>query len=497
MSRTLPAVAAVLFAVLPAAGQAPPNPAKAPGDVVAPRVSMPGRTTLSAAPAAAPSPALRYELLPPLRDKSPGNAAVGYLRAAVLRPAWPRDPAEGQALNDKLDRWLEVPVEQLPLPEVRAFVKKYREVYREADAAARMDRCDWHQGRRLGPEDLEALLPGVQANREILRYLQYRHRLELAENRHADAVRTLQTGFRLGKHVGEGRTMIEMLVGIALASSMVGWTEETITRPGSPNLYWALTTLPRPFIDPRPSLEGEIEFMTGVIPGLRELEKGPVSEDQAARALEGAIRELGRTGEPDGGGLGGLAEAVGRAKVMAFAGPAAKKDLLARGWPKTDVDAMPAAQAVILRAVARHREGWDDQAKLFFVPYPTAAAELDRLTRKARGQANANKDDMLYAVFALAYPAIQKVYHAHARLDRRLALLRAVEAVRLHAALNNGAPPKALADVTAVPVPDDPYTGKPFAYAVKGDTFTLTAPPPGGEPASGIFDHEYVVTLRK
>ena len=104
---------------------------------------------------------------------------------------------------------------------------------------------------------------------------------------------------------------------------------------------------------------------------------------------------------------------------------------------------------------------------------------------------------MLYAVFALAYPALEKVYHAHARLDRRLALLRAVEAVRLHAALHNGMPPKDLAAVTAVPVPDDPYTGKPFDYSVKGDTFTITAPPPGGGPGNGVFDHEYVVTLRK
>ena len=369
---------------LPLCGDMPPSRIGGPEPAATP--SKPGRTALTVAPAAAPSPALRYELLPRLRDKTPGNAAVGYLRAAVLRPAWPKDPVEGQALNDKLDRWMEGSVEQLPVPEVKEFLKKYREVFKEADSAARMTHCDWHQGRGMKPEDLEALLPSVQANREIIRYLTFRHRLELAEKRTDDAVRTLQTGFQLGKHVGEGRTMIEMLVGIALASVMVGRVEDTIRQPGSPNLYWALTALPRPFIDPRPSLEGETEFMTSFVPGLRELEKGPVPEEQAMRALEGAIRELGRASEPDGGAWAGWRRPSAGPGVAAFAGPAAKKDLLARGWPKKDVDAMPAAQAVILRDLARHREAWDDQAKLFFVPYPVAAPELDRLAERGRAQ---------------------------------------------------------------------------------------------------------------
>ena len=85
MSHSLPAIAAFFALSLSAAGQAPP--AKDGGT---PLPSKPGRTTLTVTPAAAPDPALRHELLPGLRDKSPGNAAVGYLRAAVLRPAWPR-----------------------------------------------------------------------------------------------------------------------------------------------------------------------------------------------------------------------------------------------------------------------------------------------------------------------------------------------------------------------------------------------------------------------
>jgi hypothetical protein len=49
-----------------------------------------------------------------------------------------------------------------------------------------------------------------------------------------------------------------------------------------------------------------------------------------------------------------------------------------------------------------------------------------------------------------------------------------------------------------VPVPDDPYTGNPFRYAVDGAKFTLTAPAPA---PTGMTPHlgnnfRYEVTLR-
>jgi len=73
------------------------------------------------------------------------------------------------------------------------------------------------------------------------------------------------------------------------------------------------------------------------------------------------------------------------------------------------VDAMPPAQAVLLRTAATYRELWDDQAKLFFAPQPFARAEYARL--KDRIQA-ARKDagvDPLMATFALVFPAVEKV----------------------------------------------------------------------------------------
>ena len=109
----------------------------------------------------------------------------------------------------------------------------------------------------------------------------------------------------------------------------------------------------------------------------------------------------------------------------------------------------------------------------------------------------AGKDaDPLVRMFALTAPAVEKVFVAHGRTDRRLAGLRVVEAVRLHAAANGGRPPKSLSDITLVPIPDDPHTGKPFEYTSEGNTFTVNAPPPPGLETSPAWNFRYEVTIR-
>jgi hypothetical protein len=74
-----------------------------------------------------------------------------------------------------------------------------------------------------------------------------------------------------------------------------------------------------------------------------------------------------------------------------------------------------------------------------------------------------------------------------ARLDRRVAALRCVEAIRLYAAAHGGRLPPTLAAVKEVPVPEDPLTGKPFAYRLENDTATLEAA------GSGLLTYELVL----
>src|SRR5262245_47450626 len=76
--------------------------AQPPKDPPAPTTDV---RTLTATPAGAPVPALKYELLPRLRERVPGNAAMDYHRAYILRPSWPRDPKEAKKLDDAVIAW--------------------------------------------------------------------------------------------------------------------------------------------------------------------------------------------------------------------------------------------------------------------------------------------------------------------------------------------------------------------------------------------------------
>ena len=77
-------------------------------------------------------------------------------------------------------------------------------------------------------------------------------------------------------------------------------------------------------------------------------------------------------------------------------------------------------------------------------------------------------------------PAHEHVRMIMNRLDRNVAALQCVEALRLYARTHNGKFPNALTDITRVPIPTDPVTKKPFVYRRTGSEAVLEAPAPKG-----------------
>ena len=75
-------------------------------------------------------------------------------------------------------------------------------------------------------------------------------------------------------------------------------------------------------------------------------------------------------------------------------------------------------------------------------------------------------------------------------------MLRHVEALRLYAAEHNGSLPAKLSECS-VPLPDDPFTGKPFRYELDGDTAHLRGSPPAAEQNNPHFNVHYEVTVQK
>jgi hypothetical protein len=66
--------------------------------------------------------------------------------------------------------------------------------------------------------------------------------------------------------------------------------------------------------------------------------------------------------------------------------------------------------------------------------------------------------------------------NAQIQCDRRVAALRTVEALRLHAASHDGKLPDSPGQITEVPIADDPATGKkPLEYHRDGAAAPLVA----------------------
>ena len=84
---------------------------------------------------------------------------------------------------------------------------------------------------------------------------------------------------------------------------------------------------------------------------------------------------------------------------------------------------------------------------------------------------------MLPSTFAARLAAV--------RLGNQVAGLRTLEALRMHAAANGGRLPNSLADVSVVPVPISPASGKPLAYRLDGEVAILEVPSAPRRPASG------------
>jgi hypothetical protein len=432
-------------------------------------------------PAAEPKPLLKYELLPNGRDRRAGNAALGYAQTMQLRPPFPTGEAKAKAWQEKDELFRSQPLEALSVRELTEHLKPYRSYFRQADLAARCRTCDWQRDGPIGGEGLIALLPELQQHRELARAMQLRVRLAVLDGKFDEAAVGLQTALQHAKHVGEGPSLVPMLVGLAIGSVQIAPLQDFVRRPGSPNLGWALATLPRPFVDARPALDGESNFLRTLLPGLPALEAGPVTADQAVAQIEKLVTTMQETGDTSAWRT--LTSKVGVIGYSAIYRDEAKAALIAMGRSEASLAGMPPAQLCLLRIVDLYREHMDEQTVLFAVPHAQANTRREGLREKRLAMAKSN--DPLVAMLAEMLPAIEKVHFAFQRFERQLDVLRIVETVRQKAAESGGQFPSTFATELI-----DPMTGKPFAIAVRDGAITI----------AGVSEHRIEglkLTLRK
>lgn len=447
---------------------------------------------LALAPAELPKPSLTYRLLPDQGDLVAGNAAALYYRSLAMF-------VENSRLLQDLrgehwSEWLTMSLQELPRQEVKASLDAARSFLREVETAAKRRQCDWELDGR--PEGLALLLPEVQAFRLIGMVLAVKVRYEIAEGNFHEALQALQVGFSLARHLGQGPTLIHGLVGMAILNQLIGPLEELLQQPGSPNLYWALTVLPRPYFDFGHALQEEKTMLDRMLPDWKRLNEGPMTPAQV-EALQVRLRhrldDFGlRRPTPQ--------ELQNQAVLEAAALVEAKKGLRDQKFPAERLQAMPAYQIIALHAWREYHQTWDEYVKWVHVANFWREPEYHKATKKFE-EAVARLDLLFFrkllSGLGLAPDPLTKVYKGSARLERRFAALRCLEGVRAYAAGHEGNLSPRLQDITEVPVPLDPITGQAFEYKVEGKKARLAGLQPAEDQLLPDQTVIYEVTIKR
>jgi hypothetical protein len=320
-------------------------------------------------------------------------------------------------------------------------------------------------------------LPDAQEMRTWARLIALKARVEMAEGDLDEAVHTLGTGIAFGRHVGNGPFLINNLVGMAICHMMIVQLEEIVGRPDAPNLYWALTALPCPLVPTRRAMEIEQRLAENMIPEMNDVFTlhSPTEWTILAEKLYAGMLRLARTMDPT---ANTIAQEI-RKQLPGDYVTYKKQYLdtlrvtLRKTIPKSkgSVSTMTDDEVMARGIVNHYRILRDAFFKVAYLPYADAIKWQDESEAVIR-----DGKEGPAAVFAIVQAAVFSAYSAEIRLERRIAMLRTVEAIRMYAAVHDGKLPESLDAITEVPIPLDPATGSPFPLTHERDVSVLTTP---------------------
>ena len=408
-----------------------------------------GATPLVVRPMAAPKPALRYQLLPEVREMNAGNAVQWYLRCFAEQ----RNFFFGKQGVEERTRYRGMTLPELAKEQLRNYGGS---ALTQADWAARLTTADW---------DPDPRAPELPAFRILAQSLQVRFRGAVARQDFDNAIRTAKTMFGFARHLSENPNLEANRLGLEVAELALDTLEEFIQQPGAPNLYWALTDLPSPLVPLRKGFQGERAQM--------DLELAVIRADEAMSdgELEQFVSRLS-------GRIGSLREQAGRSPKNVRTAIKARVDdreriarirnrLLSEAPSAGVLDKLAALkflsysplQLILLDEHTEFESRRDESLKLLGL----APWQIDAM------KVQADRGDGIFADFL---PRVPDQVRIQTRVEQRIALLRWVEAIRLHAASHDGKPPQTPSEIV-VPLPVDPFTGKPFGYALEGASVKL------------------------
>jgi hypothetical protein len=333
-------------------------------------------------------------------------------------------------------------------------------------------------------------MPEGQSSRTLARFLVVKAKLQIAQHKYEEAVRTLQTGIALGRHVARGPTLVHGLIGVAITEVMLQALKDFVQAPGSPNLYFALAALPHPIVDFRSGIEMERDILYLSYPELQELKNREFTPEQLQPIIDRFTSDIASLGE-ESNYLPRNRFELAASTVEMY--PEAKKRLVASGRPAAQVDAMPVFQVVMIDALEIYDEQRDQMIRWLYLPHWEAQSRITADEQLLKGERRVSN---VMPLAPLLVPALQAISGASARADREVAMLRVIEAIRLYAASHDGQFPRRLADITEVPLPTDSFTNKNFEYTLTDGVATLVSPT-GTDQYERFYRRQYEMRMAK
>lgn len=406
--------------------------------------------------------ALEYRLAFRPTEQIEGNASSQWLQACVLHG---KDSARTELVSDWLGAKDEAFDQDAAWAAISGFV---HDVYPVALVAARKEQCDW--GSPIRSEGIATLLPELASLRDIARSIALKARIELWNKDFEAAAETLSVGLALTSDLGNSPTLIQGLVGIAVGSHMCEQLEQWVRTANAPSLYWPLSHLDTPLVSMSRAYSFESSMLDFTFPDLARLKSGAISPQEAARLSADVLTNLGSMNTGEESSSGTLASFAAAASAY----PSARAYLIGQGMSAAEVEALPVSFVTLRWQIESYQRYADEVFKWTSLPFFEVEPVMERVwPAMAEEMQRAQSQQPMLMVL----PAINNSFVSSVVFERRFALLRVMEALRLYAAEHN-AFPGSLAQITTLPVPNDPVTGQPFEYRLDGEVAVISGRAP-------------------
>jgi hypothetical protein len=408
------------------------------------------------------TPVLKYRLFPSEAELKRGNAVP-----ILLRLPWEQMPWMNTVFPT-LKEWESRP---LGAPEwAKSNGVLPDSFFSEMRRAAYRREATWEYPIGETPSLYFILLPDVAGLRDFLgRGLAARIRYHISRGELDEAREGILVGLANARHLAQAPFYVNQLVAITIDRAMLERTAELVSRPDSPNLYWALSTLPDSLVElgRTASFEGDLFALT--FPAVSDLDRP---------------REVAEWTTMAGQLIALLEETEELPKSTQQAEDAAARSI-PRQWVKVARDELPQLLHTSAEKVTAMS---DEEAAIRWYVHERLAADqrASAIVRLPPGEAWPLLARLRDDVRAMHDKAGTKgsgffdptsVYLSIWSLKRKIESLRIIEAIRHHMATHDGKLPARLDDIKEVSVPVDSLTGEPFEWQAEGSSAILKAPP--------------------